>query len=1304
MPATSATPIQFIHCNSINELKILPKSQKDRLLSALLPRDKATERQRVGFKVGDDEYEVTADDNKVQTRRLGLRTSPAERFIQCLVELFTHRIRDFLSLRAMGSRASHINDVMCEWINPRDGQESAEGATRVRTPTMKFQGPGFTSTISRADHAHRQENHAPAQIQRISLDAKPTPLSATQRNWFFELTDKLHPHAKGKRGAERPLLDVGRIEDAARTALQANLARNGGAVQGAAFDDAYAPLMAALRAAASVSKETHAAGAPPLVYEARLLALVRVFTAHQWTPQRALEVLTALQTPGALHDLEGRSETAMNCWKAARLLCGSAFGLDLLDECVAPPEGMSEPVQQQWRTALKLYLSASDALIAQSSDAQRQYCDAFQPLLARGTDGLTAGSLEAQLVEAQKKFGALRHALHAWHTSPAVAAHCAKAFVNDPANAGSNLLAHRALLGAVKLLKAREYVDTAWLERKRPYAQRTLVPDRKEVLALAMWRNGYRDDREGSPLDEFSAQLRRGIHEWMPRSEVEPKTGEVREYMPKDSPIAVAFENGFTAAVTLRPVKQQAEDFDTSVGIMARLLVAELKEMQDVELAPHEALMQEVLATREAILERMSGANQSEKEALEARFEEIVRKVDGAARIEALWQNSSLSEEHRHLFRESRLLGDCSEDELSHARELLSYEKVEFPDLQVLNFSSYPDASTSQPDTARAVRISLLNHWLYWTETGRRSGPYEIDEGIRNAVIGDLIDDRALKPHALEIEGELKKIPSYIDLALLKTWANEAGLLMQAPASSHRGGLFRVHGEIVDIIKNGGSKIDARAKHDKEALLRTRGNLGLALRDRADVNLGASFTGETTKITGLKHSNTIDTSNAVPGVGIGSSVTVAGEIRAGIVQRFSSASSTVGGATDTFSTIETGSTQIGLDVKAKTGMLSAGVDGNLGESNQSENGIHLRSPQKPGSRSWVEERKRLHSVLVSQSLREAAAADADTATGPKHQTIAALCWHSIAPLLTGDSALNRFVNLSSSETLSSGTSVGFGATLFTAGSVDMLTASASLRLGKETDRALRQSKVDLYGSTRVEAHSIGEASRMSVALKLLLSLLSGSPAKYLGTSLSMGSVAGITAIFAERGIQQAVRREIRDGMILPSTAWDITFRNAQDFVNYMSQPNVHAEWDQHFSVQEMRTRGSLDEVLKTAKYHASACNQTFLVRRHLKPEKLAQLNALKAIEQTLTGTKGFISSIKETLEIDSQCRDLMDNPDHYEPGGLGIYAAERIDYQEGSEGSVIATQGTGATMTTEMAWNSARLTPKQREKLQAHLR
>jgi hypothetical protein len=222
---------------------------------------------------------------------------------------------------------------------------------------------------------------------------------------------------------------------------------------------------------------------------------------------------------------------------------------------------------------------------------------------------------------------------------------------------------------------------------------------------------------------------------------------------------------------------------------------------------------------------------------------------------------------------------------------------------------------------------------------------------------------------------------------------------------------------------------------------------------------------------------------------------------------------------------------------------------------------------------------------------------------------------------------------------------------------------------------------------------------MSVALKLLLSLLSGSPAKYLGTSLSMGSVAGITAIFAERGIQQAVRREIRDGVILPSTAWDITFRNVHDFVNYMSQPNVHAEWDQRFSVQKKRNRRSLHDVLKTAKYHASACNQTFLVRRHLKPEKLAQLNALKAIEQTLTGTKGFIGN--ETLEIDSQCRDLMDDPDNYEPGGVGMYAADRVEDQKGSEGTVIAMKGSVATMTTEMTWDSARLTPKQRKKHEA---
>jgi hypothetical protein len=1327
---------RVIQCPRLELLSTLPKSQKDLLLKPAAAGAGGV--TSVTCQVEGNLYKISRAGATIATRRLyGADLSARQHALKSIAELFSHRIHDFFLLRGTGSRASLITGIVEEWIKHPDGQENTSGAPTIKRPVLTLLQPGVANTFAVVDHVSHQNNHCNEQIHRVKLNGRGTPLREKHRHWFKEIISFLFPHARVQREKERRELDDMRIEAEVRGAFKKRGA--GEAAENPVFDADFRKFMDMLRDIAqgpsnASGKREYGPGTSSKVYEARMLLLVRAMTAHGSTPARACATLNALKEPGALHDLGDRSEQTMLCWNTARLLSASEMGFQLLCECIKPPEGVAPAVAPQWRTALKMYFEASDALIAQNRTAWKTTLPDLKAMLDRGSEieallkvtheqakkekgpvartlldraavlHAEARQIEVEMLRARAHASVLRRELQSWTASPLIAAHCAGACIADPDNAKANLLPHRTLCAAVKLLQARELVDTAWLERKRSLRERALVPDKDEVMALAAWRHGFHDDRENSDLDRFCSMLNKVINEWMPREEIDAVTGEVRHIMPSNSPISVAFASPMTAAVTRRPIPQQAADFHESVGMMTRLLVAELKVAQGLEPEPHEALMRETLAAWGAMRSAIGSSDRkAELEAeLTAKFEPIVKMIDDAARIEVVRNNASASDKDRQRVREQ--LGERPDIKLRDAELLLNEAKDAYP------YALPTGQPIIAPGTLRldrqitsAVRTSLLSHWLHCTELGKRDKPYNIGKAAWNAVISDLRDNSSLQPgiekHIKRIQAELKRTP-YIDHALVKTWATELGLLevpVKEPIVTPRSQtalLFTHHWRVADAISAGGAKVDVFARFKGEGAPQSRAALGLAWADRIDINLGAGFTGETSRTRGVRLNASVNTTNVVPGLGVGPAITVSGEDTEVTFLRMAEVSSSVGGTATKFSEGERHNAQHSIGMKGNASAAGLGVDGGDGQTDMFERGIGLRFPPQPGSRAWVDVNREAVAVLVGRAMAEAGVV-ADASAGRKHEALKHLSWQCIQPLLNGTMVLTTFVNQTHTATMTAGATASLGAAFF---GDDLVGLSGSLRVGMEKDHIVRQSAVDQHGSTRVEIHAIGEASRKTVALKLLVSLLPVTLAHRIHGSLSLGPAVGISASFADRGIQQIIRREMRDGVVQPSTAWDISFRNGQDFVDYLTQKEVQATWKRHYALQGDSRREDFDTILKMARLHETACNQSFLARWHLKPEKLAELNAMMAIEQGLLGATGALSKVNEVYAIAERCKALLEDEANYEPGGVGLYATDRDEAQYGLNGSVIEARGEAATMSTEMLWFSARLTPAQRER------
>jgi hypothetical protein len=1331
-----------VRCDRIESLASLPKSQKKPLVEP--------DERGYGYlliHVEGHEYLAARDPKHgIQVSRIDLDDLPRfKRIRQAIVEFFTHQLHDFFHLRGVGTRASRIASMVEGWTRYPDGTEDTRGPALLMAPSLTKQMLGAKHTTSEVDYVDRHlRNHCNRQIDKVQVTKRVALLNAWDRACRRDVVVRLFRNAPPR----RPLANIPELNDAAcEAAVRDDFRNRSGAMGGQqALDD----LMVELGAIARKPCTDDGAVAPPAVYQARLLLLGRALSANQRTPAQGLALLNRLKQGDALHDHADNSEMTRQCWQVARLMAGTEWGFRLLCELIQPPPGLPDDVKPQWRAALKIYLEAADHLIARCEGKLKELRSRTQDLESNirsrdfiselaslaGESNISKTALERELLHVrlervqaevaafQSARNALRTAtdeaaaqLNRWCGAPLMGPERPHFYVPNSDRTVQDRLAHRALHAAAKLLQIRDLVDTDWLDaQSRDGAD--LTPEnglyQDDVMALAIWRNGFREDGDRSALAEFDRMLDKLVDEWLPREEYDPETGEVRHRMNASSPIALALGNPLTGTMTRRPVTEQSEDYHAAVGQATRLLVLQLKVRQGLPLRPYETLLKEALDLRDAI-----GTAEVDGEAmvaLDGKFDAIFTSIDNAARVSKFKTNPqplSAKDRRQMLRRASTPAREALVDVQDRLAELRDTVRKQWPyaalsatDVALPSPTLLPDP----PSITDAVRASLLMHWLRCTEHGLRWDPYPITQATRNAVIGELVDCPHLAPHQQSVVAELKAI-TRIDFPLLSTWAKDAGLLLsehEAHASNTpvlKAPVPRVTSEatrryqrscaIIAAIRGGGDKVDIAASF--HGVPTSRDDFRRVARARINVNLGSGAAGEVTTTGGIHFGTSVGLGHTVPVVPGAPAIAFSSQETTSVTQRFAIIGSSVGGHTVTASEKASNQSQLEVGLKA-SGTAAVGLDAAYVEGDMLERGIALRFPPTPGSRDWVQTGEQTVDVVFGKGMaRDMVAINGVGTQADKHngrasnvEAMKAMCWQRFHPLMNGSLALNVFWNRVENETISAGASASLGASV--AGD-DMVSISANMRVGLEVDRVLRQSRVDQVGSTRLEVHGIGTGSRRTASLKVLANLLPTTVLNRLHSGLSLGTLAGISVTYAERGIQHFIRQETRDGIVQPSLAWDIVYRFVDDLIAHLNQPAVQAHWK---VLNDMQLKAGsevtpLDRVLQIIRLHASHSNQSYMVRRLLKADRLDTLNATTAMIKGLHRGSGSISAVVDTYALVQRCHTLLESDESYELGGVGVYLNDREEMEIAIDGSLIQKRTESASVSTEMLWFSARL-------------
>jgi hypothetical protein len=1331
-----------VRCDRIESLATLPKSQKKQLVEP--------DENGYGYlilHVEGHEYLAARDpDRGIRVSRIDVDGLPRfKRVRQAIVEFFTHQLHDFFRLRGVGTRASRIASVVQGWTQYPDGTEHTRGPARFMSPSVTTYKPGVKDTTSKLDYDKQLRNHCRQQIDRVKVTSDVAPLNDRDRACLRNVVGQLFRNPPPR----RPHTEIPTLDDAACEAiLRSSFARRTDSV---AAQQVLDDLVVELGAIARKPRTDGGAVNSPAVYQARLLLLARALSANQRTPQQALALLQRLKQGDALHDYGDTSEIARQCWQVARLLAGTECGLRLLCELVQPPPGMADNVKPQWQAALKIYLESADHLVASSESVLRKLQSRTTELKARighrdfhselqrlAVENNTSRTLldrelvrvkverlQAELAQFQSERQALWTAteqatalLNAWCGAPLTASKTANAHVRDAQHAKENRLPHRALHAAAKLLHIRDLVNTEWLDAQGQDGADSMAPndnslDRDDVMALAIWRNGYRDDGDSSALADFGGMLNKLVNEWQPHEERDPDTGEVRHRMSESSPIALALGHPSTAAITRRSIPEQAEDYHAAVGQAARLLVLQLKVAQGLPLLPYEALLKEALDLRDAI-----GAGAVDGDAMagvDGKFDVILKEIDDAVRIQHV-EESELPYSAKDLSRFHRRVGQRAEevediqDRLTEIRYAFGLQRPNgiLPTTTAAASSiAIPATDTKNVYVSDAVRCSLLVHWLRCTEIGLRWQTYRIDEAARNAVISDLADIPYLASHQQAIKAQLETITA-IDHALLSTWAEDAGLraphhanmtsphaptaVMASPEASRR---FQRCGQIITVLRSGGDNVDLDA--DFHGVPQSRDDYRRVAKHYMNVSLGSGCAGEVTNTGGIRFAASISPGYAVPLVGAPPAIAFSSQETTSATRRFAVSGSSVGGHTITASEKLSHRNDFEVGFKA-SGMVAVGVDSGYAEGDMLERGIALRFPPIPGSRAWVNTGEQTVDVLFGDRLAKDAIthhAASGRAVGDvwriaNVETLKSMCWQSFHSLLNGTLALNFYSNRTKNQTINGGISASMGASIV---DDDMVSVSANMRIGLEKDRVLRQSRVDEMGSTRVEVHGIGTGSRRTASLKLLANLLPATLLDRIHSGLSLGTLAGISVTYGERGIQHIIRQETRDGVVQPSLAWDMVFRFVDDLIAHMNQPAVREHW-QRFNRMQSEAHSEilpLDRVLRTIRLHASHSNQHYMVRRYLKADRLDELNAMSTMAKGLHRGSEKFSAMVDAYALVQRCRTLLESDASYEFGGVGVYSNDREETEMAVDGSLIQKRTESVSVSTESLWFSARL-------------
>lgn len=1286
----------IIECARLEDLATVPRSQKQPLLNV--------DKDDIGFlniRVEGHDYLVTRTHQfGIQVCRLDIHDLPlATRFFQAIKEFFTHKVADFFQLRGVGSRSYRIGKTVESWTRFPDGQEKAKGPPTVLAPTITIQTPCKKTTEGQSDYVvDHLANHGTRPAREIKISSACKPLNARDYAWRNHLLCGLFGLATISQPGKLPELD----DKACQRELTAAFDLSHQDAQ-QAFAQLYALMHAIVSARRSAVAVTTSAS-PPLVTHAKLLLLGNAISTEVSTelkplkrsPQEAATLLGMLAT--SWHQLSDESEAAVQCWQVARRLSRCEFGFQMLSELIGGPAELPAPVVEQWQAALRIYLQSCDHLIACSDTA-------LSSAASRGSE--VAGEMDA---------------LRAWMGHPMGAAKYAAAMLADANHPRENRLAYRALLGAVKLMQIRALADPAWLKSQRQAMESensapslTAPLSKDEVVALALWRNGFRDDLDNGLLAQFQHLLNKLVLEWLPRRHVDLLTGVVRELMPDDSPVALALGDPMTQAVTRRTVTQQSQDHQTAMGRMARLLALHFKMASGAELLPHEALLRDVLAFRDET--RKLDLSTEAAAQLDLELDQILARLDSVSLVMDINRGakSYSKDELQLLTYQLGIQGDTKACLTRLSRQFAAMQAA-YPQVVPSVAPSHPpkfNRSTIAHRIVGATRSALLTQWLYCTEAGMRLHAYTVTGAFKKAVISELIDLPENHPHRQEIEEELNRITK-IDLDLLDEWAEESGMLSApSPASlpispiseasrevPEIGRRFQRYRQIVAMLRAGRDKVDAGAVLPEAP--RTREDFRQIAIHRMDTNLGNGAKGSVSRAAGVGVSVSIGAGAAAvlagPAPTIGVSLSHSStSTRTG---SFGILSSSVGGQTILVSETKGEAGQIGAGITVSTAAaLDVGVDASYVDRESTETGIAIRAPATPGSREWVKTSRDAANVVFGERL--ANKIEKDLAARPyqskRDRALRELCYQCFQPLLKGALALNVFDNKTSTETINAGISAGAGAKV----KEGLLQGSVNARLGRETDILTHQARVDRTGSTRLAVHGIGTGSRYSAAVRVLATVLPTQITGHLKSGVSSGELLGATVTFRERGIQHFIRRETRDGITRPSFAWDIVFRNVDDLIAHLNMAEVREQWAAYNeSLPPEVRKQDLDECIRDLLWHARDSRQTFMVRRYLEDEKLAELNTWIALAEGLNGASSPFRDLSSRYGLQQRCVTLLNTNEHYKLGGVGAYTGDYREEEIGLHGSATLTETRTVSVSTELLWFNARIIPRAPKSLE----
>lgn len=1334
-----------VHCDSLERLAQLECSRRKPLLDL---EDKEEGQLTIHLK-GHQYKAVRNQRGQVRVCRIDLEQEFSKRFPQVLADFFTHRVGDFLCGRGIGSRADKIASVIDNWVRFPDGQENLPSAPWVMRPTVTFvSGVDKIVTSRESDYVDKHpSNHCPKFIEQVKLSKSVKKMDARDDAWRLAAARCLFPDASPDRLLHQvPDFDMAACEKAIKGMFKTS------GPDRALDDQAIVVLIADMTQSVQPRKRNEDDPAvPAAVVHARLLLLARSLSADGRTPTEARALLQALGTPGALHDLADDSKTARQCWQAARLLAATDFGFQLLCELVQPPPDLSAEATEQWRTGLRLYLEASNHLIAEGKtqgkarlreqiegerQALQQRASELENRLKRLKDAEAAHGQDrdnacvkverdAAWTTAMQEVQALKteHAalraraatldrqmvdrLESWLACPQVAAAQARTVIAAPEPTQTNLLPHRTLQAAVKLMQQREFLDSERLHAQydnagQADANAILTPE--DTFSLSVWRNGFRDDGPGTPLAEYAHRLNSMLVDMLPHDVVDEHGKITNTVWKGSSPFRVALESDLAPAVTRRTISQQAADFHQATGSLGRLLVVKLKVAQGLPLEPHERVVWDALMLRDALrVTELGTATRATVENAAVELDRIVEEATAAGNVlERPLTDVYSVEQHESAARKAVANLRENQEALQALRNSLDATDPQLaPSVQVCAGTDVRVERVSDTDIRDAVRAELLRCWLASTEGSTRWKPWSVTRNVRNAVVGRLRDCVDVKQHAKIIEKELNAI-SQVDHQILQQWADEAGILVrEADGMGAReiNSRARRHLYVCRALTLGQDKADAARLEKVDGNVdglrpNTRDEYCELMMHLMDLNLGCGVMGEISRNVGMQFSLSTDTGNALPlSASFSGTATDTTVIRGGIT------SSSIGSVALQASEEKRSqqSAELGIGAKAY-GPLSQSVDTGYSTMESFEAGHGLRIAPTPGTRDWVDTGRSFLKLMLGRNvlaLAERDLANESKADSASFGALTELCWNGFQPILDGRLAFNLFSSIRSTETVSVGTTTG-GASVPTLGGFGKISASA--RVTVEQDVVTRQSRVDITGSRRVAVHSIGSGSRLTVGLRFLLNLLPHSIAGHIEGSVFGGHVASVSATFRERGTQHAVRRETLHGTTQGNLAWDIVFHSADDLVRHMNQPEVRAHWDEYKALREDDPIADLDTALKTVTAHRSHSSQTYMVRRQLKADKLAELNALTALAEGLRGTASCPYQLVDELAVKERCLALLTDETSYEFVGFGLYANDRKEEHSGAFGEIIKSSGEATAVGTEQEWKSARITPELRRK------